>query len=234
MKYIFENRLAPITFSIGFLKYSLPDLALAYEQWFKRIGQSLSRSSVEGDLEAMLLQLPPLTTPPKRVLFIETNSPEWTAYFDNGTQGGDPAGPVGHLALTLRTQGVIITAIPDTIRGKEPGTYGATKFSMYGPEKTSWLNIERAVGFYNDGGPWKFILQGTQQDFEEPEHYTARRIRDRLPLDLLEKYCAAIGLHPFESAFYGNRGVMFRKNAPLPIGHPNLTLEEARKLLGLS
>ena len=231
---MFDNRLAPMTFNLGFLKCSLPDLANEYEQWCKRIGQSLGRSSVEGDLEAMLLQLPPLTTTPKRVLLIETNSPEWTAYFDNGTQGGDPAGPVGYLALTLRTQGAIIAAIPDTKKGKSPGTYGAAMFEMYAPEQTAWLNIERAVGAYNDGGSWRFVLQGTQQSFEEPEHYTAKRIRDRLPLDLLEKYCAAIGLYPFDPNFYGNKGVMFHKNASFPNARPGLSLEEARNLLGLS
>ena len=234
MKYIFDNRLAPLTHTFWFLKCSLTDYANAYEHWCKGNGQSLSRSSVEGDLESMLLQLQPLTMPPRTVLFVETNSPDWTAYFDNGTPGGDPYSPVGHLALKLRTQGAIISAIPNTKKGRNPGTYGAVKFEMYAPEKTAWLNIERAVGFYNDGGPWKFILQGTQQSFEEPEHYTAKRIRDRLPLDLLEKYCAAIGLYPFDPAFYGNRGVMFRKNDPLPKGHPSLSLEEARKLLGLS
>jgi hypothetical protein len=84
----------------------------------------------------------------------------------------------------------------------------------------------------NDGGKWVFYASGTPQPFEEPERYKERRIRARFTDEMLERYCAALGISLFDEHFYGPSG--FLVTVPLPSGHNTMSLEEARELLGLA
>ena len=70
------------------------------------------------------------------------------------------------------------------------------------------------------------------QPFEEPEHYKERRIRDRLTDEMLERYCAALGIRLFDKAFYGPSGFLVTV-LYLPSGHRAMSLAEAHEALGL-
>jgi hypothetical protein len=66
----------------------------------------------------------------------------------------------------------------------------------------------------NDGGRWIFETDGEMQAFEEPENYQAKRIRDRFTIKMLERYCRALGIEPFEISFYGNDAMLFHLRNP--------------------
>jgi hypothetical protein len=179
-------------------------------------------SSVAGPLSHALEALPPLTRPwTTRFLIVPTAS-AWTAFFDNGVRGGDPNGPLQVLcADMLKCRGVKIAARPDSLgrrvnrdERQRRGRYGASQFALYGPDMVDHSNSVRGVEAVNDGGTWTFDTSGTPLPFEEPETYKAKRKRDRFPFELLDKYCRALGLRPFDEDFY------------LPPEQPNATLIE--------
>lgn len=183
-------------------------------------GFTIRSSDVAGPLAHALETLAPLTIAPRRRFLLVPTRSAWTAYFDNYLNGTDASGPIGHLTLKCKCSGLLIDATPDTMGTKSlydktrRGVYGASIFELYGPEKTEWLNVVRTVYAANDGGRWKFLASGTPQSYEEPETYKARRVRDKLPFELLDKYCRALGLRPFDDDFY------------LPPDQPNATLIE--------
>src|SRR5262245_33630259 len=104
MKYLLDNTLAPLTFRWGFLEAPLHSVRDAFVRW-KRISLNPAKAtSIHAGLEDALRQLEPLDLGSQRVLFLSTRS-NWTACFDNGFKGGNPATVVGYLAETLPCRG---------------------------------------------------------------------------------------------------------------------------------
>jgi hypothetical protein len=175
--------------------------------------------SVPGPLSRALEALSPLSAgPTRRFLWVPTRS-GWTAYFDNLLHGTDATGPMSVLARRLKCRGLKVAATPDSMGTKSlydktrSGRYGASIFELFGPQSVNSSNSIRAIYAVNDSR-WKFENSGTPLSFEEPETYKARRIRDKFPFELLDRYCRALGLQPFVADFY------------LPPEQPNATLFE--------
>jgi hypothetical protein len=180
---------------------------------------------VEGRLEDALRALLPLTmAEPSRVLFVPTAGP-WTAYFDNGSRGPDAFPPMSYLARRLRTRGLRVVAV----RPGE-GRYAASILELYGPEDREWLNVERAISAMRDGDRWRFETTGEPLPFEELERYTARRVRDRFPHELLDRYLQELGLRVFDEPFYmpDRRAFLLRSRRPHLGQKATVTLEQAR------
>ncbi len=236
MKYLLDNKLAPLTFSWGFVEAPVEAVNNSYVSWQKKILQSAKVSSINLPLAEALRHLEPLDNGSQRVLFLSTRS-NWTACFDNGVKGGNPFTFVGELAERLQTRGVACASIPNTLtksdRGK-PGTWGAVKFTLFGSEKRQYLNVERALSVINDVRGWKFNSSGTIQSFEQEDRYTAKRIADRFTPEMLEEYCRALGIELFDENFYGGPGFVTYAYPWFLPRLPAVTLSEARKQLGFS
>ncbi len=235
MKALLDNNLAPLTFSLGFLEMPFQTVVDAYGWWHKELNSSVVISPIELSLEQALLKLEPLITPHRKRLLMVTQS-AWTAYFDNGINGGDPFTPIGYLSQQLHCRGLTVTCVPHTMisDGKEErGTYGAVQFQLFAPESRDFLNIERSIIAMNDGGKWTFETMGEIQPFERAEQYKAKRIRDRFTPELLEEYCQALDIRLFDAEFYGPSGVLIEGLDHLQAGETALTLTEARWRLGL-
>jgi hypothetical protein len=94
-------------------------------------------------------------------------------------------------------------------------------------------NSIRAIYAANDGGRWTFGAHGEVQPFEKPESYTARRVKDRLTPEMLEEYCAALGVRYFDPSFYLPEGVLIEVSSRLPFGHRGEPLEQVQQELGV-
>lgn len=236
MKYLLDNKLAPLTFNWGFLDASAQAVSNAYASWQRKILHSVKVIPINQQLADALRELQPLDTGSQRVLFLGTRG-EWTACFDNGAKGGNPSTFVGELAERLKCRGVVCGCVPNTLtrldRGK-PGTRGAVKFTLFAPEKRELLNIERSVSVINDVGGWAFKSIGTAQSFEPIGRYVARRIVDRFTPEMLEDYCRALGIEPFDETFYGGRGFITYSYPWFLPRLPSVSLHEARRQLGFS
>ena len=151
--------------------------------------------------------------------------------FNNGLRVSDLESPIGHLCKIAPCRGVVIHCAPDRSNVQHPEAlriYGIVRFTLFGPRQTDWLNQERYVCAVNDGGKWEFFLQGEQQPFECPEKYNSRRIQDRFTDEMLEKYCAALGIRVFDADFYGGRA-LWVKTPDLGSKFPRMSLADAHK-----
>ena len=235
MKTLLDEQLAPITFSWGFFEAALESVADALLSWRRQIYKAVTASKHYAPLREALRMLEPLSSLPRRELLLATQSP-WTAYFDNSLSGGDPFGPTSYLAQILGCRSLALTSVRNTIQSEKdqhPGMYGMVQLELFGPEKTEWLNYERAISAANDGGKWVFRSSGTLLPFEKSENYSARRIQDRFTSEMLDQYCAHLGLKIFDEAFYGSDSILVVVQDPLPENHLALPLAEARKRYGL-
>lgn len=257
---LLDDRLWPITSEIGFLEYDperLVDEYLAWHEWIEQnefdpmsmagegvtvevdegpeVGPAWERlppgepvfdvKVVEGGLEDALRSLLPLTMADHpRVLFVPTEG-SWTAYFDNGWQGTDAFPPMAYLAKRLSTRGLRVVAVPPA-----DGRYPTSIFELYGPEDREWLNFERAISAMKDGERWRFDTSGDPLPFEDLERYSARRIRDRFPHELLDRYVQELGIRAFEERFYmpDGRAFLLQSRRPHVAGLETMTLEQAR------
>lgn len=62
---------------------------------------------------------------------------------------------------------------------------------------------------------WEFREYGERLPFEEVENYTARKIRDRLTLPMLERYCHHFGIRLLDPDFYSGDGYIIHDTGPL-------------------
>jgi hypothetical protein len=235
MQPLFNNKLAPITFSLGFLEAPFQIVIDAYVWWHKELNLTVAINPIVLPLEQALLKLEPLITPHVKRLLLSTQS-TWTAYFDNGINGGDPFPPISYLSERLHCRGLAVTCVPHTIvreDKRERGTYGAVQFQLFAPEPRDFLNIERSIVAMDDGGKWIFETMGEVQPFERVEKYKARRIRDRFTPEMLEEYCQALDIRLFDEEFYGHAGVLIERLDQAPERGMTLTLTEARRRLDL-
>jgi len=259
MKTLLNNELAPLTFSWGFVEAPLERVADELVRWrsepiktLVKVGKSpkggdlvewqptgqfatVEVHKADGSFRELLLKLPPLCQIPCRELLVSTGS-NWTAYFDNGRQGGDPGSPVPVLAERTEARSLTVSCIENTLGGAygtEQGTYGSIQFCITGLIAKSDQTKYRNIACMNDGGKWIFEALGMPQPFEQPEKYKARKIRDRFTAEMLEDYCKALGIRLFDESFYGPQGVLVARTDPLPEWDNYISLDEAQRQLGL-
>jgi hypothetical protein len=232
---LLDNAFAPLTFNWGFLDAPVDAVGRAYAAWQRRILHRVRIAPLDLPLADALRRLEPLDAGSQRVLFLSTQSP-WTACFDNGVRGGNPATFVGELAQRMACRGIACGCIPNTLSARDagtPGTWGAVKFTLFAPETRARLNIERSLSAINDVRGWEFTALGAPQPFEHPERYSAKRVADRFTPDLLDDYCRALGIRLFDETFYGGRGLLTHASPWFLRRLPTTTLADARRQLGL-
>jgi hypothetical protein len=235
MQTLLQDRFAPTTSAVGLLELPLADAERALADWREALDGAVRTTRVTGQLPQLLGHLEPLTSAIRpRELLVATRNPSWTAYLDCGLGGSDPEPVVAHLTRTVGCTGLVVSAVPHTIgTGLEsPGRHGAVQLYLLGPLRTDFLNYVRTISVVHDGR-WRFDAAGTVQDFEDPEQYQARRVRDRFTSELLSRYCEALGVRPLDEEFYLDAGVLLERPLPLPAAAVTMTLTEAQRHWGI-
>lgn len=83
--------------------------------------------------------------------------------------------------------------------------------------------IERIVRVMrNDAGKLEFFQVGPLQDFEKPEHYSSRLLKNRLPADLLEEYCRHFGATSAGECATVSDGLVFARGITTPVLKSNI------------
>jgi len=235
---LLDNAFAPVTFTYGFVESPFAQFSRTFISWRNEIdakfGTQTEVRHFSAPLPEALLSLEPLTTPLDRYVLIETRSP-WTAIFSNGLRVNDVASPVSYLPTLLKCRGLHVSCIPDrSCRARRDALqiWGAVTFTLYGPEKTDWLNRVRHIGVTRDVSGWGFAAQGEIQSFEKTENYQKRKIVDRFAPEMLELYCAALGIKLLDANFYGGRCLISHTKRATLSG-PTMSIAEARRHLYL-
>ena len=155
-----------------------------------------------------------------------------TARVSAESAGTDAYGPISYLAERLKCRGLLTRSVPHTKRRRDkPGRYGSVDFRLYGPEAINHSDRLRSISATNDGGRWVFVDDGERLPFEQPERYTAARIRDRFTSSMLADYCRALGIHLFDPDAYGPAAVLIESS--VIIGESVMSLAEAQAFLGI-
>jgi hypothetical protein len=238
MKALLDNRFAPVTFTLGFVESPFAQFSEAFMQWQDQLdvkfGTRTERRNFRAPLSESLLALEPLTTPLDRYLLTETSS-IWTAIFSNGLRVNDVHSPVSYLSRLLKCRGLEATYVPDRSKNYPKDAirvYGAVVFALYGPDQIDRTNRIRRVAVTNDVSGWEFAANGEVQPFEQTENYRKRSIVERFTLDMLESYCAALGIDLFNPAFYGEQCLLeHTTNGAVGAQGPIMSIAEARSHL---
>jgi len=151
-------------------------------------------SDHRGTLFELLPLLDPPVKPSWKTLLIETASP-WTALIIQSFSGASSTPHLGRLlgARTLRTSYV------------------------EGEDVAFWLHDQaghelRTLQASRQLAGWSWEAKGDPQPFEDLSHYQARRIAQRLDLDLLLDYCRAFGIARDAPGFYGPRALLHEQD----------------------
>jgi hypothetical protein len=231
----FHRQFAPLTFKIGFLEAQLLKVATSLKVWRQKHFHNLEMSHISGELDRLLLRLPPLSTPPRRSIVVKTSS-IWSAYFDNGVNGPDPFGPIVHLSDALGCRGLIATYVPHTLNeqsGMSKGSYGAIQFELFGPNAGNPIGCIRSISVSFDGDKWSFDANGEVLPFEFQKRYKEPKIVDRFTIEMLDEYCQAVGVRPFDPSFYQNDAYLISISDPLATQYRQMSLAEAQREFGL-
>jgi hypothetical protein len=183
----------------------------------------------------VLRRLEPLVCPGGNLQLLLATDSEWTACFDNGVAGAQFVGVVTGMVERLRCRGLLVTCIPHTLPARLQdgrGRYGAVQFHLFAPDSGRFLNYLRTVDAIHDGDRWFFEADGHVQPFEQPERYGERRIRDRFTPEMLEDYCAALGVRYFDPSFYCPPGCLIELRQ-LAEDDRTMSLREAQWQLGI-
>jgi hypothetical protein len=239
MSFLLNNDFAPVTFGFGFVETSFPSLCAAFEQWHGKIdakfGVKTELRMIVAPLATALLSLEPLTTPIDRYLLVETRS-NWTAIFANGLRVNDVFSPVSYLPLLLNCRGLEVGYAPDRSKSGRKDLirmWGHTLFALYGPNNTDWLNRIRHLSISNDVSGWSFSESGEVQPFEELDEYAKKRIKERFTIEMLERYCRALGIELNQLDFYGPRSCAVKTTGQSRRGDLSMSMVEARSHLDL-
>jgi hypothetical protein len=115
MRTLLNERFAPITSSIGYLRQGLDQAVEALAGWSRSVVDEVIVEEVEDGFPQVLRVLEPLTGGVRpRELLVEA-SDGWTAYFDCSIRGTDAVGTVGYLAREVGCQGLAIRTVPHTV-----------------------------------------------------------------------------------------------------------------------
>jgi hypothetical protein len=216
MRELLGGELRPVTWEIGFLEREAAEVAGQFAAWQSSLRKlpivRYRCRSIHGDLRSLLCALAPLTSVQReRFLFVPTRSP-WSAYFDNGHEGADVTTSVSVLAREVGCRGIRAVATPDA----DGDRGGSVIFELYGSEEGEFLNFERTLGVSKEGGRWDFWDEGERLPFEQPESYEAKKVRDRFTIEMLERYLAELGIHPFDEDFYApdSQGFLVERKGP--------------------
>jgi hypothetical protein len=234
---LLDDRYAPITSEIGFLRADARAVADAMVSWRRGLPHRprVVEDTVTGSLEELLATLTPLDTViARRHLVIPTTS-EWTAFVDNRWTGPEVGPVVSVLAERVRTSGVRAFAAQDRASEIPPGRYGGAIFELYGPHRSPPQNLIRSISAVNDGGAWDFETNGEPLPFEREEFYRRRRIADRFNAKRLEECCEQLGIRLFDADFYapGSEAILVSKPDQVK-DQETMSLEAARRELGIA
>jgi len=199
-----------------------------------KFGTQTEHSDFDAPLPEALLRLEPLTTPLDRYLLVETRS-NWSAIFSNGLRVNDVHSPVSYLPTVLECRGLEVAYVPDRSKTRAKDAirvYGTVAFTLHGPEETDWLNRIRSVRVANDVGGWEFAAEGDVQPYERTESYQERNIVERFTPEMLQSYCAALGIQLFDGDFYGGDCLLSHAKRVTLLG-PVMSIVEARSHLYL-
>ena len=209
----------PYTSHISFIESRFDAAVKQFSKWQGKIRPPASLAQHRGELAQHLALLDPYWFPLKTLL-VETRS-NWTAVFGNPHS----LGAAHVLSKAMRLRSVETSFSVDVVVGGRVRNYGNCEFHLIDRGESV-----RTIQVSRQSSGWEVYLLGTQQAYEEPEHYQARIKRDRFDIELLNKYCFALGIDRANPEFYGPRAALHVQGATVGMTHSHYATAAAWRL----
>lgn len=210
MTALLDDRFSPTTRAIGLLARPLADVAADKRQLDAEYGHVWTFEEIAGPLPDLLRRLRPLRAQMVNELLVDCRG-SWTAVFDDTLGGSDPWETLVVLAERLGCTALYVAFVPLEDQPHEGALHATAELTVLEPSGDEEAWPVRVVGGSFDGTSWTWREEGDPLAFEDLDGYAAPAVVDRLPLDLLRRYCRGLGVTPFDEDFYGDRAVLIRR-----------------------
>lgn len=227
------DRYWPLTGNVGLLRAPLAAVAGR----MVTLGRRSPWSTAEfGDLDGALTALAPFQFGAKQArLAIRTAGSEWVAVLDSAFPGGDIKGFMSDRAQRdLHCEFVAVKWSPNSHK-----TLPGASFVHYVPTNSRLSTFrgptrpdQRWVQASDQDGRWEFDTSGDPRSFEELDRYQARRKAERLPLELLGRYLAALGVPVDKDGWLGGPVIVATRVPFGGDGREWSSMVELRRLCG--
>jgi hypothetical protein len=168
----------------------------------------------------VLHDLLPFEAPWTRELVVSCG--RWTAYLNNGVDGGDATAIGGALMKRLGIRLVVADNSPKYGPGHQ-----ATQLWVLGPDGEAPLMYRRTIAAHATDGRWTWGQSGVPFGFEHTERYGARRIRERFDRTVLVEYLEQFGISADDDTFYGD-GILVQQRVTYATRTESLEQAKAR------
>ena len=219
----FLDHYAPVTTHLAFFEMPVSDLAQVLYDRNVKINKDcgfdwvVQKNAVRGTLSEKLHALLPMASGlPTKKLVSQTAS-RWSVYAVNKYPFGDVHSEPSYLSRVLKIRVLSIIMIKD-VPGGQPGSM---QFVYRDGPRTKPIETQygiqheipaRAVYAHKES-KWEFGAYGEPLPFEELDTYTAKRIKDRLTAEMIERYCRNLDIDLFDPDFYAGDGFIIQTYA---------------------
>jgi hypothetical protein len=215
----FMDKYAPVTSGFSIVGARLDEVVDHWLAWQREgwevNGFKMPVLHMDGSLAAKLDALLPLDS--RARLMTETRDGR-IAIFANFCQG-DGSSDAPYLARYFERDNLrVVLSERRKYDGKAVlNTLPSIQFDWagYGIKSDHWLGYKtRSIAAHMENR-WEWHEHGEPFPWEETEAYTAKRIKDRLTPEMVERYAKHMGIDLFDPDYYSGRAVIVRI-APLP------------------
>jgi len=222
----------PITRACGFIHAPVDEALHSFKQWMGPLvaknNGTLEVHEVKGTLDDAFEALLPLRSWPSKHLFLPTANNEWTAVFDNYSQGTEPHSLVSVMNSHYGHDAIEAVDIPHTLsKDKMHGWYGGVFFIyQYDRDKERWV---RATHLHRG---WFFDTVGDPLPFEDLSRFNRPRNKDKFNHSILLDYLQTMGVDASRETFYmpeGRAYIVESVGEVFDVEIKTMSLDEARK-----
>lgn len=220
----FLRRYAPVTTHLAFAEMPAAEFAEALfvrteeitKMW--ELPWQVKTQLIQGGLASKLEALLPLTSVRSTKDLVSATGSSWAAYIPNGYRGGDAHAEPRFLAGKLKIRTLTVILVEDVPKGQPGSVQFVLRDGRQATEKVTRHGIAyeyptRSVVAHKESR-WEFSEDGERLPFEEVGQYQAKKIKDRLTFEMVERYCGHLGIELFDPDFYAGAGYIIHSYAP--------------------
>ena len=203
------DRWLPVSGDVAFFKAPLDDVVRAMQAQAAHWGTSTAVQAADGAFPEILRRLEPIDG--RKHLLVENGA--WTAMF-HAAAAPDMDSWFATLTERLGSRAVLATATPN-VYGRGKGANTALSYSDPAVSDEAFGAVRSVSLTYAEDG-WDFGSSGEPQPWEDLSAYTAKRVADRLPPELVHRYLDALGIPPLDGPGWGSRACLVTESPPAP------------------
>lgn len=233
----FLFRYAPVTTAFSIIDVNYDDVVSEWIEWTKSIQATLDWDvpvgQIDGHLEGKLWKLLPLDG--RNRLLTETRDGR-VAIFAN-SRFGDGSSDASVIARNHQAQLWQLVFVADSVSGNL-NRIGSTQFNWddYGTKTDHWVGHKfRSLAAHKESR-WEWHEGGEPFPWEELETYKAKRKKERLIPEMVERYCHHFGIELFDPDYYAGRATIVRLIPPNRLANydPHIVFPQAYPNQGLA